>query len=353
MKLHTEETPEIWNILIKACEDALVSICLEQYLVEDDEISKRLCDTLSRKAREGIEVKCLFDAVGSFNLGRSKLLSELSASGVQVEFFNWLWPFAPQNEKVLYFRNHRRVLLIDNKKAFTGSICFGDYTKEWKEAQVEITEPLLIEKMKEVFTIDWYRAKKRQLRIRKKAPEGQDGHAFVTSDPLPRRRFLYYRMISAIRKAEKSIYFITPYFLPDNRLLRALKVATSRGVDVRVVLPLSSGHSIVDYGARTYFEQALFSKIKIYRHQFVLHAKTAIIDDAWTTVGSLNLDNISLRYNFEANIVSSNPAFIADVKKHFWENLEQSAELTLPEWRKRAFIQQFFEMLVWPFRKLL
>jgi len=353
MKLNTRPTEELWQTILQACREATSTILFEQYLVENDVISHELAAVLIERAKAGVEVKCLFDAIGSFYLGRSHLPQEMIAAGVQLEFFNWLRPYSPKSQKLLYFRNHRRILIIDGKKAFTGSICFADHTKPWREAVLEIDEPAIITKMKEVFMMDWYRARQRKFKLRRKAPEGADGFYFVTSDPLPRRRFLYYRLIEAIRQAKTSVYLLTPYFLPDSRLLRVLKLAVRRGVDVRVLIPASSNHRIVDLGAETYFEDVLMAGIKIFRHQFIVHAKTTVIDDDWATVGSLNLDNISLRYNFEANVVATDPHFVADVKKHFFDNIADSKELLMEEWRNRSYWRQFQEMLVWPIRKLL
>jgi cardiolipin synthase len=351
MKIHHGLTKDIWTVMLDAIRNAKKTIWFEQYLIGGDDVAIPFHELLCQKAQEGVEVKCIFDALGSFYLGRSPYLEKLTRAGVGVQFFNWLRPFAHHNQKFLYFRNHRRLLIIDGETAFTGGVCIGNRMALWQETAVEATGPV-VEQMKEVFLQDWYQAQKIKRR-KKRLPSGGEGFYFFTSTPLPRQRMLYHRLINAIRQAKLYIYLNTPYFLPDFRLGHALTEAAKRGVDVRVLVPFKTDQSWVDRGSHTYYDHLLLHGVKIYRAPFMVHDKTAVIDDVWATVGSLNLDNVSLRYNLEANLVSTDSRFALEIKANFLHDLEKTKELTLSEWRKRSYLEQWWELLVWPIRKLL
>ncbi len=353
MKLY-RETEEIWGVLLSAFEKAEKTILFEQYLMENDSISERFVNVLTQKAKSGVEVRCLFDAVGSFFLANSPLATRLTESGVKLEFFNWLSPFAPSSNhrSFWYFRNHRRNIIIDYKIAFTGSICVGEEMKDWIETEIEIDNPITISRMVRVFNADWQLARKDIRRRSKKIPIGSDGLNFITNSPIPSRHFLYKELIKAIQRADHFAYLTTPYFIPDNRLIKSLRAAVRRGVDVRLIIPLETNHYLVDRGSHTYFEECLKVGIKIYRHGKFIHSKTAVID-GWATVGSMNLDMISLWYNFEGNICGDNQELVSLLKKGFLEDMNHSIELTLDEWLKRPLKKKLLEALIWPFRKLL
>jgi cardiolipin synthase A/B len=351
MKILHGRSEEIWKEMLEECQKAEKTIYFEQYLLYPDQRGLEFLNLLSQKAKEGLDVRCIFDALGSFTLGRSKYVEEMHNAGVKILFFNWLRPFSPHNQKFLYFRNHRRLLIIDDRTAFTGGICVGEDKKGWIDTQAQVEGPV-VSNMKEVFMMDWFRATRRKFR-RKRIPIIEGDFMYVTSTPLPRRRYLYYQFIEAINQAKYSINLITPYFLPDHKLTRSLIKAARRGVSVRLLIPLNSNHPIVNIGSQTYFEYFLMNGIEIYRHPEMLHSKTAAIDDSWATVGSLNLDNISLRYNLEANLISKDTFFTSELNNIFWKELANSKKLALEEWRKRPFLDQVLEILVWPIRKLL
>jgi cardiolipin synthase len=133
-----------------------------------------------------------------------------------------------------------------------------------------------------------------------------------------------------------------------------MKRACKRGVEIRALVPYNANHRIVDLGMNTFFDDLLSSGVRIFRYRAaMIHGKTAVIDGSWSTIGSLNLDNLSLRYNFEGNIVSTDKSFAFELEKQFLEDLALSEELTITEWRKRPLLQKFLEILVWPVRKFL
>jgi cardiolipin synthase len=207
--------------------------------------------------------------------------------------------------------------------------------------------------MQNAFDRMWARAldqKPLPKRVRARDPEFR----YLTNYPLPGRRHLYTELVGAIRHARKYIYITTPYFVPTHRLARILRLAAHRGVDVKILMPGSSNHPLVDLAARTFFSSMLSSGVKIFLYQGENnHGKTTVIDGDWTSVGTMNMDGISLLYNFEANIVSTNPRFAEEMVAHFVHDLQNVKKITPAEWEGRSFLQKWLEFPVLFIRKFL
>jgi cardiolipin synthase len=135
--------------------------------------------------------------------------------------------------------------------------------------------------------------------------------------------------------------------------MKTILESKKRGVEIKLLVPEHPNHFIVDIGARTYFNELLSNGIQVFLYKKMIHGKTIVVDDTWSTIGSLNLDNISLRYNFEANLVSTNTLFASELKTQFEKDLTDANLLTLEEWKKRPLTNKILEWLVWPLRKLL
>ncbi len=351
-KFYTQ-TREIIDAITHACSEAKESIDIEQFLFSPDSSNQKLLETLIEKAKSGVAVRCIFDSLGSLNLGQSQYIDEMMKAGVKVRFFNWMLPFSKHKKSLWYFRNHRRLIVIDKKQMFTGGICFGKRMETWRETQVKLEGPVVEQALK-VFESTWRRVyKKHAVQLGFQNKTGLDGFSYITHAPFPTKRYLYHRLIEAIRQAKSSVLLTTPYFLPDNKLVRALLVAKKKGLDVKILIPKTSDHPIVQLASTTYFDQFLSSGIEIYRYPSMIHAKTAVIDNDWSMVGTLNLDNVSLRYNFECAVVSTLPNFTKELGQIFSEDKSISAKLTLEEWQKRSLTQKMLEILVWPVRKFL
>lgn len=170
---------------------------------------------------------------------------------------------------------------------------------------------------------------------------------------------MYHKLVDAMRAAQTKIYILTPYFIPDRRIIRILRLAARRGVDVRLVLPEYSDHRIVDIGAQATFATLLKNGVKIYRHRrkqngqndqanqnSFLHCKVIAIDDDWSSIGSMNFDYVSLRYNFEANIVSTDKDLAAEVTDYCTKEMRASDLLERSVWTQRNFAQKWIEFLV-------
>ena len=371
-KLYTGNE-EIWEAMLAACEKATKSIDLEQFIFVDDEIGKRFIDVCARKAADGVRVRFLWDAAGSFSFFGSTLADDLKKKGIKLIFFKTLVPgfFNVHNYRSWYFRNHRRSLIIDEEVGFTGSICMWQKTASWRDMQVEV-EGHVVGEMADAFQRMWDRAsgkkllrqeKKNRRKLNKKKREyitkygGRDTTEFIyeTNSPIPKKRFMYYRLVEVIRAAEKSVYITTPYFVPTRKLSRIIRLAAHRGVDVRIIIPKASDKLVVDIAAQSFFQDMLDAGVKIYRYTggTMLHSKATVVDGQWASVGSLNIDTVSLLYNFEANITSINARFVEEITKYFFEDLAQSEEVDRLAWQRRPFLLKTPEIVVKLFRKFL
>ncbi|MFA6405104.1 MAG: phospholipase D-like domain-containing protein [Candidatus Paceibacterota bacterium] len=344
-----------WESILADCSKAKESISLEQFIFVNDDFGKKLINVCTERASKGVEVRFLWDAAGSFTLWGSNIANELRNKGVKLLFWKTLIPgyFKIPSWRSWFLRNHRRTLVIDRKVGYTGSICVDENLKDWRDTNVRIEGGTIAKQMENAFDRMWARAEKSRPLPMKLHYRDSD-FRYVTNNPSPGRRFLYRAFIKAIKNAENHIYITTPYFIPTHRMVRLLKKASERGIDVRIILPQKSDHRIVDMASRSYFTTLLESNIKIYLYQGnMIHDKIMTVDNKWASIGSMNLDRISLLYNFEANIVSADSDFAREVTKHFMDNLDQSRKVVLQEWRRRFFIKKLIEIPIKLIRKFL
>lgn len=339
---------EAWASMIEDCSKATESIVLEQFIFVADEFGRKLIDVCAERAKVGVKVRFMWDAAGSFTFWGTDIVNELRAKGIELIFWKTLIPsyFKVPNFRSWYFRNHRRTLVIDERIGYTGSICVYDQMKNWRDTNVRV-EGGLVREMSNAFERMWGRAKKAKdlpKRVKVRDPEFR----YVTNYPAPGRRHISSSVTDAIRDSRYYIYITTPYFVPTHRLLRVIKLAAHRGVDVRIILPeRTDQYPTLDIAARSYFKTLLESGARIFLYKGnVIHSKTIVVDGTWSTVGSLNLDSVSLLYNFEANIVSTNAKFAEELAAHFVHDVQDTKEVTKDEWRNRFFLERIPEVLI-------
>lgn len=347
---------EAWASILKDCREAKESIDLEQFIFVADEFGQKLIDICTERASQGVKVRFLWDAAGSFTFWGSSIAQELKEKNIELIFWRTLIPgyFKVPDFRSWFLRNHRRTLVIDNKIGYTGSICVDDRLKNWRDTNVRLEGPIAVS-MQKAFNNMWFRAKEKKVNFPKHRTIPKiNGFSYVTNFPFPRRRLLYKTIIDTIRNAKEYIYITTPYFVPTHRLFRLLKKASERDIEVKLLLPEKTDHYYVDLAGRSFFKSLLESGIQIFLYTGnVIHSKAMIIDGKWSTVGSLNLDNISLLYNFEANIVSTDPDFAQELEKHFTKDIQTSKEIKLSEWNNRFFLEKAPEIIIKLVRKFL
>jgi cardiolipin synthase len=349
---------EAWHSMLTDCALAQKSIVLEQYIFANDDFGTKLINICAERAAAGVKVRFLWDAAGSFTFLGTNIVNDLKEKGIELLFWKTLIPsiYKAQNFRSWYLRNHRRTLVIDDKIGYTGSICVRDQMKNWRDTNVKISGPVVAE-MSNAFERMWSRAKK-GIKLPARVHVGDDEFRYVTNYPAPGRRHVYTDIIAALKNAKQYVYITTPYFVPTHRLIRAVKHAAERGVDVRIAIPEKTNHyPALDLGARSFFSTLLESGVRIFLYPNIegniIHSKTIVIDGTWATVGSLNLDSVSLLYNFEANIITTNTLFIEELSAHFVRDMYKSRELSKQEWKSRFFLERIPEMLIRLVRKFL
>jgi len=345
---------ETFTAMLSLCTAAQKSIELEQYIFSNDEIGKKFVEVLRERAWAGVKIRILCDTVGSWSLYTSDLPKLMEKDGIEIRFVNPVGPWRMNSFFSWFFRDHRKILIIDKKIGITGGTGIRDDMHTWRDTNVEV-HGTIVHEMSVAFEEMWERTANKDLVSRiQRARQYTRGFQFITSAPYLKKRFLYYSVMDALRNTKKYAFITTPYFIPDRRLVRILKLAVKRGIDVRVLVPSKGVEPFVDRASRSHYEPLLKAGVRIFEyHSCFLHAKSIVIDDEWSSVGSFNLDSLSFIYNYEANIVSTDEAFIHSLKGHFLTDLNSTNEIHYKEWVSRPRIQKLRELAVMPIRGFL
>lgn len=345
--------PTTYDSMFAAINNAKDHINLETYIIEDDEIGRRFADLLISKQRSGVQVNLVYDSVGSISTPK-EFFKPLQESGVNVLEFNPVNPLNARKGWQVSRRDHRKLLIVDGQVAFVGGINIssvyssGSFGRSrpatgdqpWRDTHLRMAGPVVGEFQK-LFIATWSQQKGAPLAPRDYFPEpagkGNEVVRAIGSSPEEPYSQIYATLLSAINSAETQVFLTNAYFVPDPQLLAALKEAVQRGVDVRLLLPGKTDSTMVFYASRSYYDELLSAGVKIYERQdSLLHAKTALIDGVWSTVGSTNLDWRSFLNNQEINAVLLGQDFGAQMQAMFEKDLESSRLVTLEAWRKRS-----------------
>jgi cardiolipin synthase len=345
--------PTTYDTMFAAIENAKDHINMETYIIEDDEIGRHFAELLIRKQRSGVQVNLIYDSVGSSNTPK-EFFKPLKESGGNVLEFNPINPLSARKGWQFNRRDHRKLLIVDGQVAFVGGINIssvyssGSFKKSksdkdkppWRDTHLRMEGPVVSEFQK-LFIATWNEQKGEPLAFRNYFPgpasQGNEVVRAIGSSPEEPYSQIYATLLSAINSAETQVFLTNAYFVPDPQLLAALKEAVQRGVDVRLLLPEKTDSILVFYASRSYYDELLSAGVKIYERQdALLHAKTALIDGVWSTIGSTNLDWRSFVNNQEINAVMLGQDFAAQMQTLFEKDLESSKLVTLEEWRKRS-----------------
>ncbi len=306
--------------LLKAMDTAEDYLLIQFYIVRDDEIGNAFKEKMIAKAREGVRVYFIYDAIGSYTLS-AEYLRELRRSGVWVASFNSTK--RKRNRFQLNFRNHRKILIVDGKQAFIGGLNLGkEYLGKdprlspWRDTHLEIKGPS-VQCIQVAFLKDWYWAVREIPEVHwtiQIAPENQTAIIVPTGpgDQLPACTLF---MVSLINSARSRLWITSPYFVPNEPVLTALKLAALRGVDVRILLPSHPDHIHVYLASLSYITEVESTGVKLYRYRpGFLHQKVFLIDRTLAGVGTTNLDNRSFHLNFEIMAFIANSRFVSEVE---------------------------------------
>jgi len=350
-----EDGPDTYRAMFTAILAARDHINMETYILEDDEVGRRFSAALIEKQHQGVQVNVIYDSVGTLGTP-AEFFQRLRDSGIRTLEFNPVNPATAKAGWDVNQRDHRKLLIIDGQTVFLGginisSVYSGGSSRgpskaslggelPWRDTDLQIDGPVVAEFQK-LFLATWAAQKGEPLAPRDFFPPqrsaGNEVVRAIGSSPDDAFSPIYVTLLSAINSAETEVWLTNAYFVPDPQLLAALKAAAARGVDVRIVVPGSTDSALVFHAGRSYYDELLQSGVKIFeRGDALMHAKTAVIDGVWSTVGSTNLDWRSFLHNQEVNAVVLGTEFGDRMRAAFMRDLAQSEQITLEEWRNRS-----------------
>ena len=328
-------------------------IHLEFYIFEDDSVGRLVRDLLIAKAREGVEVRVIYDDVGCWHVPHL-FFEEMRAAGVEVRsFLKVLFPLF--TSKVNY-RNHRKIVVIDGCVGFVGGMNLAErYTKGvawgiWRDTHV-LLEGKAVYGLQSAFLLDWYFVDRtlltNSLYFPKIEASGGSLVQVVTSDPVGPWKEIMQGLILAITSARSYFYIQTPYFLPTEQVLNAMQIAALSGVDVRLMLPLRADNRITHLGSHSYLADVLRAGVKVYFYKpGFLHSKLMVSDDMLSTIGSTNVDFRSFEHNFEVNAFVYGEQTAVQMKAIFLEDQRNCNPVYLKNWKKRPWHRKALESVV-------
>ncbi|MEW4309360.1 cardiolipin synthase [Rossellomorea marisflavi] len=354
VKVYTDGQ-EKFEALLRDIEQARSHIHIQYYIFKKDQLGKKIVDKLIEKAKQGIEVRILYDEMGSRRT-RPRFFRHLTAVGGEVAvFFPSKIPFVNLR---LNYRNHRKLVIIDGKVGYVGGFNVGDEYLGldpkfgyWRDTHLRVIGSASLA-MQTRFILDWNQAtKSRKISYEGKyfptaSFSGSTGIQIVTSGPDSEWEQIKNGYLKMISSAKHSIYIQTPYFIPDESLLDSLRIAALTGKDVRIMIPNKPDHMFVYWATYSYVGELLKAgaRIFIYDNGFI-HAKTIVVDDELSSVGTANIDVRSFRLNFEVNAFLYDRKLSRELSRSFMEDRKLSRELTLEDYHRRPLMIKFKESI--------
>ena len=346
---------ETFGAILDAIRAARESINIELYIFSHDVIGDRFAQALSERARAGVEVRVLVDGFGSSLRG---LEDEMTAAGVRLETFK---PLRIYSLDRVGNRTHRRIVTVDGRIGFCGGFALDARWKgnaggpsEWRDTNVRIEGPVVAQ-LQHIFLEDWVHTTGEVLHGHKQFPQQEPAGDMLAqaigssrTDQSSMAKLLYYM---AIQAARKNIWIENAYFVPDSQIRQGLVRAAERGVDVKVIVPgkyIDSPN--VRLASRFHYGELLDGGVQIFEYlPTMMHNKVMLVDGIWTSIGSINFVNRSMKKNAEANVAVYDRRFAADVAMMIEEDLLRCERFTKEEWKKRGLLARFGEMFFWLF----
>lgn len=346
-----------FKALLESIKGAKKYIHIEYYIFRRDRIGDEIINLLIEKLKEGVEVRLLVDAMGSSKINhRKKIQDYIDAGGKYAVFFPGLT--AHINMRINY-RDHRKIVVVDGKEGFLGGFNVGDeYLGRdkkigyWRDTHFKIKGEAIRE-LEERFLLDWtYAADEdvtdldKYLKVEENL-ESNVGMQIVSSGPDHEEQYIKNAYVKIINNAKKYVYLQSPYFVPDETLLQALRISALSGVDVRIMIPGNPDHVFMGWAASSYVSELLYVGVKVYYYnKGFLHAKTIVSDDTVCSIGTANMDIRSFKLNFETNAFIYNKNIAIDMKKRFNIDIEESHLISEEEYKNRSVWRKIAESIV-------
>ncbi|HWT71802.1 MAG TPA: cardiolipin synthase [Oxalicibacterium sp.] len=355
--------PQTIAAMIAAIKTAKDNVNLETYIFDEGMLGEEFSNLLIQKQQAGVQVNIIYDGVGSLSTP-PEFFKKLHDAGISLVEFNPVNPLKRfGRDWRLNNRDHRKILVVDGKVAFTGGINISDdYSSGslfrsksrdkshlgWRDTHVRVEGPA-VASFQWLFLQTWVNQKGVELKhanyFPQLQPAGNQIVRVIGSEPGGNYE-TYKAYVLAMQEAKVSIHVTNAYFVPDKQLVDALIGAAQRGVDVKIIFPGVSDAGLVRFATQSFYTQLLKGGVRVYELQAsVLHAKTAVIDGYWSTVGSTNLDMRSFLHNREVNMIALDAPFGAIMESTFNEDLKNSVEITAEKWEQRPFTHRVGEWL--------
>ena len=353
---------ETFPALFGALEQARKFIHLEYYIIAEGRLAIRLKEILLRKAKDGVEVRIIYDDVGSWGLSRG-FIKELRQAGIQI------YPFLPVRfhhfANKANYRNHRKIAVVDGEIGFVGGLNIADRYMDgvadigiWRDTHLKVVGEA-VTSLQVVFLIDWYFVRQELLLDKNEyLPYMQaDGNVIVqtvTSGPDSDWASIQQSYFTLINMAKRYVYISTPYFMPGETTLNALKTAAMSGVDVRILLPHKSDSWLTHWCTRSYVEELLDAGVKIYWYQKgINHSKVIVVDGIVASVGTANMDLRSFEQNFEVSMIVYDREVVKELAGDFVKDLRVSTEGAIQRWKFRSKREKVCESMARLFAPVL
>ncbi|HVT43892.1 MAG TPA: cardiolipin synthase [Thermoanaerobaculia bacterium] len=341
----------IFPSMLAAIRSAKQTINMEEYIYWDGETGRVFAEALAERARAGVQIKLILDAVGSSSMSEA-LIDFLERNGIDIE---WYHPIRWYTLSRANHRTHRKLLIVDGRIGFTGGAGIADEWQgdadapdHWRETHVRVEGPAVTQ-LQFAFMDNWVKSRGEILTgltyFPAVEPIGDHRVHVIKSSPSEGSSTAKLLYIISIVSAVRSIYINNAYFIPDTDTIRALSGAVRRGVDVKVVVPgRTVDVPIARYASRLLYERLLRRGIRIFEYQgTMMHAKTMVVDGLWSTIGSSNFDARSFRLNDEVNVNIYDEGVARQMETMFEEDLERSVEITLLRFGRRPWFSRVKE----------
>ena len=347
--------------------EAKQTINIEYYIFANDKVGKEIMSILCEKAKQGVKVRLIYDSIGCLGTPRRFFRKLKKAGGEVAEFFPPFMGIRLINLKINY-RNHRKIVVIDGKIAYTGGINIRDdhmgkvnRLSPWRDKSIRL-EGKVVWDLQNVFFNDFRCCKKQKIKniieqdcFNQQAilNDGNIGAQVVTSGPETTKRDIEDAYIKLINGAKKTLYIQTPYFIPDDIFLKSLIFAKRSGVDVKVMIPGKPDKKTVYFATLSFIKELLDEKIEVYAYNGFLHSKTLLVDDLAVSIGTCNTDNRSFALNFELTTILYNKQFVEENKKIFENDIKNSKLVTIKKFNQRAITSKLAQAIFRLFSPIL
>jgi cardiolipin synthase len=351
---------DLYDDMLATIDGARRQVLLETYIWKGDEVGERFKQAVVAAAARGVDVHVIYDSFANLVVSPRFKRFPPSVKVLAYPVYAAGWRFFDLRR---YGRDHRKILVVDDEVAFAGGYNIGaPYATEWRDTHCRITGPAVVD-LKRAFADFWNLNRTKRFQMPRKRVQPLLTQTATAWEPQIRVHRNVPRLwmfpipamyTEAINKAERNVWLTHAYFIPDENFIEALTSAAARGVDVRIVLPAKSNHIVVDWISRGYFTGMLEAGIRIFRFRdAMVHAKTATIDGSWSTIGTANVDRLSMTGNYEINIEVIDNGLATEMEKIFETDQSNCSELHMDEWRMRDVYRRFTEMFLNPLRHVL